>query len=247
VKLSTNTATQQGSLAHMTATDINAVLVTLQLAGATTLILMIIGTPIAWWVARSQSWLSVLVSPLISLPLVLPPTVIGFYLLILFSPDQPLGSFWLQVTGDTLAFSFTGLLIGSIIYSLPFYIQPLQVEFSNIDQNLIEAATTLGAGPSDRFFNLVVPLSTRGFLIATTLTFAHTVGEFGIVLMIGGNIPGETRVLSIALYDHVETLQYASAHFLAGGLMLFSFCTLILIHIINKGSLTMVSAGARKN
>ncbi|MEC7369136.1 MAG: molybdate ABC transporter permease subunit [Pseudomonadota bacterium] len=229
----------------MTVTDTNAILVTLQLAGATTALLIIFGTPIAWWVARSHSWLSTLVSPLISLPLVLPPTVIGFYLLILFSPDQAVGSFWLQMTGDTLAFSFAGLLIGSVIYSMPFYIQPLQVEFTNIDQNLIAAATTLGAGSLDRFFNLVVPLSTRGFLIATTLTFTHTVGEFGIVLMIGGNIPGETRVLSIALYDHVETLQYARAHILAGGLMLFSFCTLILIHIINKGSLTVVSAGSR--
>ena len=239
-----NMGTQQNRLAPMIENDINAVLVTLQLAGATTVTLILIGTPIAWWVARSQSWLSILVSPLISLPLVLPPTVIGFYLLILFSPDQALGSFWLQLTGDTLAFSFAGLLIGSIIYSLPYYIQHLQLEFTNIDQNLIEAATTLGAGPIDRFFNLVVPLSTRGFLIATTLTFAHTVGEFGIVLMIGGNIPGETRVLSIALYDHVETLEYARAHLLAGGLMLFSFCTLILIHIINRGSLTLVSTGA---
>ncbi|HIG60528.1 MAG TPA: molybdate ABC transporter permease subunit [Gammaproteobacteria bacterium] len=229
----------------MTATDTSAIFVTLQLAGATTALLMIFGTPVAWWVARSRSWFSTLLSPLISLPLVLPPTVIGFYLLILFSPDQAVGSFWLQMTGDTLAFSFAGLLIGSVIYSMPFYIQPLQVEFSNIDQNLIEAATTLGAGSFDRFFNLVVPLSARGFLIATTLTFAHTVGEFGIVLMIGGNIPGETRVLSIALYDHVETLQYARAHILAGGLMLFSFCTLILIHIINKGSLTVVAAGSR--
>ena len=178
----------------MTATDTSAIFVTLQLAGATTALLMIFGTPVAWWVARSRSWFSTLLSPLISLPLVLPPTVIGFYLLILFSPDQAVGSFWLQMTGDTLAFSFAGLLIGSVIYSMPFYIQPLQVEFTNIDQNLIAAATTLGAGSLDRFFNLVVPLSTRGFLIATTLTFTHTVGEFGIVLMIGGNIPGETRV-----------------------------------------------------
>jgi len=175
------------------------------------------------------------VEPVVALPIVLPPTVMGFYLLVLFSPNNVIGSTWLNVTGSPLAFTFEGLLIGSIIYSLPFYVQPLQVAFEAVRQNLLDAAATLGAARLDRFFSIVVPLCKRGFIVASVLAFAHTIGEFGIVLMIGGNIPGETNVLSILLYDHVESLEYDRAHRIAGGLMVFSFLLLLLVYNLNRG------------
>lgn len=210
--------------------DLAALVLTLQLALVTTIILIVIGTPLAWWLALTRSRLRLLVEPVVALPIILPPTVVGFYLLIAFAPDAWIGGAWSDITGSNLAFSFYALVIGSVIYSLPFYVQPLQISFENLDDGIIDAAATLGAGPLDRFFSIVVPLCRRGFVTATTLGFAHTIGEFGIVLMIGGNIPGETRVLSIALYDHVESLQYSQAHLIAGGLMIFSFLLLLLVY-----------------
>ncbi|MBO6567036.1 MAG: molybdate ABC transporter permease subunit, partial [Pseudomonadales bacterium] len=171
----------------MTDPDLLSLWITIKLAGITTLCLILIGTPLAWWLSRSKSMLRNLVEPLVALPIVLPPTVVGFYLLIAFSPNSLPGELWQSATGSQLAFSFAGLVVGSIIYSLPFYVQPLHIAFSSLQQELMEAASTLGAGPWDRFFNLAVPLSRRGFVIAICLAFAHTVGEFGIVLMIGGN------------------------------------------------------------
>lgn len=218
----------------MTDPDILSLWITLKLATITTLCLIFLGTPLAWWLSRSDSLMRKLVEPLVGLPIVLPPTVVGFYLLIAFSPDSLPGEIWQSATGTTLAFSFSGLVVGSIIYSLPFYVQPLQIAFSSLRRELLEAAATLGAGPSDRFFNLVVPLCRRGFIIAICLSFAHTVGEFGIVLMIGGNIPDETRVLSIALFDHVEALDYGRAHILAGGLLAFSFALLLALYSVDR-------------
>ena len=214
--------------------DITALSITLQLALTSTLLLILLGTPIAWWLARSTSVLKTLIEPIIALPIVLPPTVLGFYLLLAFAPDGIIGYWWLLATDKGLAFTFSALVIGSIIYSLPFYVQPLQVAFETIEQSLLDAAATLGATPLDRFRSVVVPLSCRGFITAICLAFAHTIGEFGIVLMIGGNIPGETRVLSIALFDHVESLEYAQAHVLALGLLAFSFVLLMLVYSLNR-------------
>lgn len=214
--------------------DITALSITLQLALTSTLLLILLGTPIAWWLARSTSILKTLIEPIIALPIVLPPTVLGFYLLLAFAPDGIIGYWWLLATDKGLAFTFSALVIGSIIYSLPFYVQPLQVAFETIEQSLLDAAATLGATPLDRFRSVVVPLSSRGFITAICLAFAHTIGEFGIVLMIGGNIPGETRVLSIALFDHVESLEYAQAHVLALGLLAFSFVLLMLVYSLNR-------------
>jgi molybdate transport system permease protein len=214
--------------------DLAALVLTFQLALITTLILIVMGTPLAWWLAQTRSRLRLLVEPIVALPIILPPTVVGFYLLIAFAPDAWFGGGWFALTGSQLAFSFNALVIGSVIYSLPFYVQPLQISFENLDQGIIDAAATLGATPLDRFFSLVLPLCRRGFVTATTLGFAHTIGEFGIVLMIGGNIPGETRVLSIALYDHVESLNYTQAHWMAGGLLVFSFVLLLLVYGTNQ-------------
>ena len=216
------------------APDILAAWLTFRLAATTTFFLVLLGTPLAWWLARSQNPAKHLLGPIVALPLVLPPTVVGFYLLLAFSPDHLPGALWQSATGRTLAFSFSGLVIGSIIYSLPFYVQPLQVSFAALRQEFLEAAATLGASPRDRFVNLVVPLCRRGFILAICLSFAHTVGEFGIVLMIGGNLPGETRVLSVALFDHVESLDYARAHYLAAGLLLFSFALLLLLYSMDR-------------
>lgn len=218
----------------MTDPDLLSLWITLKLASMTTFFLILFGTPLAWWLARSKGLLKHLIEPLVALPIVLPPTVVGFYLLIAFSPDSLPGELWQTATGSTLAFSFSGLVIGSIIYSLPFYVQPLQIAFSSLQEELLEAAATLGAGPWDRFFNLAVPLCRRGFMIAVCLAFAHTIGEFGIVLMIGGNIPDETRVLSIALFDHVEALDYGRAHVLAGGLLAFSFLLLMALYSVDR-------------
>jgi molybdate transport system permease protein len=214
--------------------NLDALLLTIQLALVTTLILAIIGTPLAWWLATTRSRVRMVAEPIVALPLILPPTVLGFYLLVAFAPDALLGSAWLQMTGSTLAFSFSGLVAGSIIYSLPFYVQPLQVAFEGMEDGILDAASTLGAGPIDRFFTVTLPLCRRGFITAASLAFAHTIGEFGIVLMIGGNIPGETRVLSIAIYDHVEALQYAEAHALSAGLLVFSFVLLFCVYSLNK-------------
>ncbi len=214
--------------------DLTALLITLKLAGLTTLILLLIGTPIAWWLAHSRWRFKFLLEALIALPLVLPPTVLGFYLLIALGPNGPLGGLMISIGLQPLAFTFTGLLIGSVIYSMPFVVQPLQGAFSSMGNRPMEVAATLRASPLDRFFTVAVPLARPGFLTAAVLGFAHTLGEFGVVLMIGGNIPGKTQVLSIAIYDHVETLEYAHAHWLSGGLLLFSFLLLITVYGINR-------------
>jgi len=207
-----------------------AAAVTLALAGATTLILMAFAPFLAWWLARSHARGRAFVEALVALPLVLPPTVIGFYLLLAMSPESPFGSLWLRVTGTPLAFSFEGLVLGSIVYSLPFVAQPLTTAFRALDPALLDAATVLGASPRNRFFTLVLPLNARALVAAAALGFAHTLGEFGIVLMIGGNIPGETRVLSIALFDQVEALRYGDAHITAAVLLIFSAALLTLIY-----------------
>ncbi len=214
--------------------DQQALWVTIKLASVTTIILLLLGTPLAWWLAKFNGRLKPFIEALIALPLILPPTVLGFYLLIAFSPDNLPGQWWSALSAQPLAFSFYGILIGSVIYSLPFVVQPLQNAFTQLGSDLEEAAAVLGAGPLDRFFNLVLPLTQKSFITAATLGFAHTVGEFGVVLMIGGNIPGETQVLSIALFDHVEALEYNQAHTLAIGLVVFSVVVLTLINSINR-------------
>lgn len=216
--------------------ELAPVWLTLRLAATTTILLFLIGTPLAWWLARTPSRLKPAVEAITALPLVLPPTVLGFYLLILLSPNTPLGRFWLGATGGTLTFSFSGLVLASVVYSMPFMVQPLATAFAAIGRGPIEAAASLGASPFDAFFSVAVPLSARAFLTAGVLTFAHTLGEFGVVLMVGGNIPGETRVLSIAIYDHVETLRYAEAHTLAAGLLLFSFVVLWCVYTVDRRS-----------
>lgn len=213
---------------------VTALWLTFQLAATTTVILVLVGTPIAWWLARTRSKARAFVEPLVALPIVLPPTVMGFYLLIAFAPTGPVGQLWENVTGAPLAFTFEALLIGSVLYSAPFYIQPLQVAFENLPDQLLGAAATLGANGFDRFVTIAVPLSRSGFVIASCLAFAHTVGEFGIVLMIGGSIPGETRLLSIALFEEVETLNYERAHILAAGLLAFSFVLLFVVYRLNR-------------
>lgn len=213
--------------------DIIALITTLKVALVSTLILLIIGTPLAWWLANLKSKWRVFIEALVALPLVLPPTVLGFYLLIAFSPQSLPGELWQDITGQQLAFSFSAIVIGSIIYSLPFVVQPLQKAFEQLDKQLLESAATLGAGPLDRFFNVILPICKASFITATTLGFAHTVGEFGVVLMIGGNISGETRVLSIALFDHVEAFDYASAHTLAAGLLVGSLIVLSFTYLLN--------------
>ncbi|TRX53822.1 molybdate ABC transporter permease subunit [Thalassomonas sp. M1454] len=219
-----------------------ALATTLKLAAITTIILLIIGTPLAWYLSKIKSRFKVLLEALVALPLVLPPTVLGFYLLILFSPTSMPGKFFQDVTGSSLAFSFTGILIGSVIYSLPFVVQPLQKAFEQLGDNLSEAGSMLGAKGLDRFFNITVPMTKASFLTAASLGFAHTVGEFGVVLMIGGNIPGETRVLSIALFDHVEALNYSTAHWLAASLLVASVAMLALIYLLNFQSEKKVKA-----
>ncbi len=211
-----------------------AIVLSLQLALAATLVLLLIATPLAWWLATTKSRARPLIEALTALPLVLPPTVLGFYLLVLMSPQAPLGGFWLKLTGSTLAFSFTGLLIASVIYSLPFAVQPLQAAFQSVGRGVTEAAATLGAGRWDMFRSVVLPLSRRGYLIAAVMSFAHTLGEFGVVLMVGGNIPGRTRVISIEIFNAVETLDYATAHRLSAGLLVFSFAVLVIVYMLNR-------------
>ena len=214
----------------MSNTELDAIYITIALASITTVLLLIVGTPLAWWLSRHRSNFSAALEALVAMPLILPPTVLGFYLLLLLAPDTGLGQLWQQLTGTQLAFSFSALVIGSVIYSLPFVVQPLQAAFLRVPNGMLQAASTLGASPLDQFRSVVIPLSRRSFVTAASLGFAHTVGEFGVVLMIGGNIPGETRVLSIALYDYVESLQFAEAHRLAGGLVVFSLVLLFLLY-----------------
>ena len=214
--------------------DWRVVIVTAKLAGVSTLILLICGTPLAWWLTRTRSRLRPIVEALVALPLVLPPTVLGFYLLVLLGPAGPIGRFWESLGGPRLVFSFPGLVVGSVLYSLPFVVQPLHNAFRAVPTRLLDAAATLRANPLDRFVTVVMPLARPGFLTAATLGFAHTVGEFGVVLMIGGSIPGRTEVLSIALYNHVEALQYTEAHFLAAILLLFSFSALLAVYALNR-------------
>ncbi len=211
------------------AVDHTAIILTLKLATATTLLLMLIATPLAWWLTHTHARLRAAVTALVSLPLVLPPTVLGFYLLVLLGPRGLVGG-WMQAAGlETLPFTFGGLVVGSVVFSLPFAVQPLANAFSAIGARPLEVAATLRASPRDRFISVALPLARPGFVTATVLAFAHTVGEFGVVLMLGGNIPGETRVLSVAIYDHVEALEYAEAHVLSAGLVAFSFVVLLML------------------
>jgi len=213
--------------------DISALLVTIKLASITTVILILIGTPIAWWLSQTRFKFKVVIEAIIALPLILPPTVLGFYLLMTLGTNGPIGNFLESLGGSSIAFTFTGLVVGSVIYSLPFVVQPLQNSFGSIGNQPMEVAATLGASKLDRFFTVAVPLARSGFITASVLGFAHTVGEFGVVLMIGGNIPGETGVLSIAIYDHVEAMEYGQAHILAGGLLVLSFIMLLVVYIFN--------------
>jgi molybdate transport system permease protein len=214
--------------------DISALLVTMKLASLTTIILILVGTPIAWWLSQTRFKFKAVVEAIIALPLILPPTVLGFYLLMTLGTNGPVGNFLESLGGSSIAFTFTGLVFGSVIYSLPFVVQPLQNSFGSIGKQSMEVAATLGASKLDRFFTVAVPLARTGFITAGVLGFAHTVGEFGVVLMIGGNIPGETGVLSIAIYDHVEAMEYGQAHVLAGGLVVLSFVMLLVVYIINR-------------
>jgi molybdate transport system permease protein len=214
----------------LTATDWSAFVLTIKLAVLTTGLLLLLGTPLAWWLARTRSHMRPWIEALVALPLVLPPTVLGFYLLIALGPEGPIGSAISWFGGPSLAFTFTGLVLGSMVYSLPFVVQPLQSAFSTIPSGALDAAATLGAAPADCFRSVALPLAKTGFLVATVLGFAHTLGEFGVVLMIGGNIPGETQVLSIAIYEHVEGLEYSQAHGLSLSLLLFSMVLLVPLY-----------------
>lgn len=208
-------------------------ILTAKLAALTTLILFVIGTPVAWWLANTKLKVKPVIEAVVALPIVLPPTVLGFYFLMLLSPQGWFGSWWVEVTGQTLTFSFSGLVIASVIYSFPFVVQPIQSAFESVGHDMIEAAYTLGATPLDAFFTVAVPLAKRGFLTGGVLGFAHTLGEFGMVLMVGGNIPGETRVVSIAIYDHVEMLEYGQAHVMAGILLVFAFTAMLSMYVVN--------------
>ena len=215
-------------------TTLGAVWLTLKLAGLTTLILLLLGTPLAWWLARTRSWAKSAVNALVALPIVLPPTVIGFYLLVTLGPRGPMGQVMVSMGLDTLPFTFAGLVVGSVIYSLPFVVQPLQNAFEAIGERPLEVAATLRASPLDTFFSVVLPLAKPGYVTATVMGFAHTVGEFGVVLMLGGNIPDKTRVVSVQIYDHVEALEYAQAHWLSAGMVAFSFVVLLTLYIVNS-------------
>lgn len=210
--------------------DFAAIRLTLELATITTVILLIVGTPLAWWLARTRSRLKSTIGAMVALPLVLPPTVLGFYLMVLMGPNGTVGKLTQTLGLGTLSFSFTGLVIGSVIFSLPFAIQPLQNAFEAVGERPLEAAATLRASPLDRFFSVVFPLARPGFITASILCFAHTVGEFGVVMMIGGNRAGKTQTVSIQIYNHVEAMDFAQAHWLAGGMVAFSFLVLMLLY-----------------
>ncbi|MGB5491182.1 MAG: molybdate ABC transporter permease subunit [Woeseiaceae bacterium] len=209
-------------------------LLSMQLAFVTTVVLILVATPIAWWLSQTPSRFKAVTQAIVAMPIVLPPTVIGFYLLILLGPNGAIGSWWVQMTGTALTFSFSGLVIASCVYSLPFAVQPLQNAFESLPRQTLEFAWTQGASKLDAFFTVAVPMSVRGFIGAAVLAFAHTLGEFGVVLMVGGNIPGETRVISIAIYDQVETLNYGAAHQMSLLLLVFAFVVLFGMFVINK-------------
>jgi molybdate transport system permease protein len=205
-----------------------------QLASTTVLVLLTLATPLAWWLAFTRARARVVVETIVALPLVLPPTVLGFYLLILMGPASTIGGLWVQLTDTTLTFSFAGLVVASVIYSLPFAVQPLQGAFEGVGKAPLEAAATLGASPLQSFWRIASPLAVRGYVSAIVLSFAHTLGEFGVVLMVGGSIPGSTKVVSIAVYEHVETLNYEQAHLLSAVLLVFSFVVLFAVYVLNR-------------
>lgn len=213
--------------------DWSTIWLTLKLASIVTVLLLLLGTPVAWWLAQTRSRFKGVVGAVVALPLVLPPSVLGFYLLVTMGPNGPIGHLTQAAGIGVLPFTFAGLVVGSVIYSMPFVVQPLQNAFEAIGRRPLEVAATLRAGPLDTFFSVVLPLSKPGFITAATLGFAHTIGEFGVVLMMGGNIPGKTRVVSVQIYDHVEAIEYAQAHWLAGGMLVFSFVALLLLYTCN--------------
>jgi molybdate transport system permease protein len=214
----------------LTDSDLQAIWLTVRLAGIVTLILLLIGTPIAWWLARSKAWWKGPIGAVVAMPLVLPPSVLGFYLLLAMGPNGPVGHVTTALGIGLLPFTFSGLVVGSVFYSMPFMVQPLQTAFEAIGERPLEVAATLRASPLDAFFTVAVPLALPGFLTASVLTFAHTVGEFGVVLMIGGNLPGVTRVASVQIYDHVEAMEYMDAHRLSAVMVVFSFLVLLAIY-----------------
>ena len=216
--------------------DWSAIRLTLELAGLVTVLLLLIGTPIAWWLARTDSVLKRSVGAIVTLPMVLPPTVLGFYLLVLMGPQGPVGQLTQALGLGLLPFTFTGLVIASMLYSLPFAVQPIQQAFEAMGDRPLEVAATLRASPLDAFFSVALPLARPGLVTAAVMSFAHTIGEFGVVLMIGGNIPDRTRVLSVQIYDHVEALEFTQGHRLSAGLLLFSFCVLLVLYRFNPMS-----------
>lgn len=224
----------------MTDPNIGAIILTLKLATLTTCILLVIGTPLAWWLARTGSWLKGPIGAMVALPLVLPPSVIGFYLLVTLGPNGPIGQLTQAIGIGTLPFTFAGLVVGSVLYSMPFVVQPIQNAFEAIGDRSLEVAATLRASPLDTFFSVILPLARPGYLTATVMGFAHTVGEFGVVLMIGGNIPDKTRLVSVQIYDHVEALEFGQAHWLSAGMVAFSLVVLITLYTLNP-------TGRRKN
>ena len=218
----------------MSGISLDPVWLSLELAGVTTVVLLIAATPLAWWLARTQNPLRAPIAALVTLPLVLPPSVLGFYILVALGPHGPLGQLTQSLGWGLLTFTFPGLVVGSIIYSLPFAVQPLQAAFESIGPRPMEVAATLGAKPLDAFFSVVMPLARPGLFTAAVLTFAHTIGEFGVVLMIGGNIPGKTQVVSTEIYTFVEAMEYDKAHWLAGGMLIFSFLVLLAVTLFNR-------------
>jgi molybdate transport system permease protein len=220
--------------------DLNAVLITLKLALTTCFFLALIGTPLAYYLAFKSKKVKPFLESIVTLPLVLPPTVIGFYLIVFFSPDTALGKFFILLTGEQLIFSFYGLVLASIIYSLPFWVQPLQASLERIGKDTLKTSESLGASKFDTFINVIIPLSKKGFLTSFIISFAHTMGEFGIVLMVGGGIHGKTKVIAISIYDHVEQLSFGKAHFLAGGMLILSFIILLTLFYSNRRSIVRV-------
>jgi molybdate transport system permease protein len=227
----------------MSATTCTVVRLTAELAALTTVLLLLLGTPVAWWLARTRSVFKPVAAALVAMPLVLPPSVIGFYLLLLMGPQGPVGQFTQWLGLGRLPFTFGGLVVASVIYSMPFVVQPLQQAFEAIPERMLEAAATLRASPLDRFFTVALPLARPGLVTASVLGFAHTVGEFGVVLMIGGNIPGQTRVLSVAIYEHVEAAEFAEAHRLAAGMVVFALVVLVTLYVANRPAREAGGAG----
>ena len=228
----------------LTHDDLQAILLTLELATVVTAILLVVGTPVAWWLAHTRSWLKGPFGAVVALPLVLPPSVLGFYLLLALGPNGPIGSMTRALGLGTLPFTFWGVVVASVVYSFPFMVQPLQNAFEAVGKRPMEIAATLGASRTDAFFTIALPLARRGFTTASILTFAHTVGEFGVVLMIGGNIPGVTRVASVQIYDHVEAMEYGHAHRMAAVMLIFSFLVLLTLYARRPESRTLPGKGA---